>query len=120
MHHLGTRVAREMTVHAERMRENLQLTHGALYSQRALTALVEAGLTRDTAYRIVQDAAQRAWDTGVSFRQLLAEQLTADPDAPGVADEEAAGIGVDLDAIFDPGAYLAHLPEVFERLEALR
>ena len=120
MHHLGTRVAREMTVHAERMRENLELTHGALYSQRALTALVEAGLTRDTAYRIVQDAAQRAWDTGVSFRQLLAEQLTADPDAPGVADEEAAGIGVDLDAIFDPGAYLAHLPEVFERLEALR
>ena len=51
-----------MTVHADRMRENLNATHGALYSQRALLALVEAGRSRDDAYRIVQEAAQRAWD----------------------------------------------------------
>ena len=75
MQHLAARVAREMTVHAERMRDNLELTHGALYSQRALTALVESGMQRDDAYRIVQEPAQRAWDEGTSFRRAsLAEQ----------------------------------------------
>ena len=106
-----------MTVHADRMRENLELTHGAIYSQRALTALVESGMERDAAYRIVQEAAQRAWDEGTSFRDLLAEQRRSTPPPPE-RDEEAAGI--DLDAVFDPSAYLAHVPEVFERLEALR
>ena len=85
------------------MRENLGLTHGALFSQRALTALVESGMTRDDAYRVVQENAQRAWDTRTEFRDLLAE---AAPD-------------LDLDAVFDYGAYLTHLPEIFERLEAL-
>ena len=64
MQHLASRVAREMTVHADRMRENLELTHGAVHSQRALTALVESGMDRDAAYRIVQESAQRAWDEG--------------------------------------------------------
>jgi adenylosuccinate lyase len=93
MQHLGTRVASEMTVHADRMRENLELTHGAVYSQRALTALVESGMDRDAAYRIVQQSAQRAWDEGTSFRDLLAEQLATDPAAPGRKAEEAAGTG---------------------------
>ena len=53
-----------MTVHTDRMRANLELTYGALFSQRALTALVESGMTRDDAYRVVQESAQRAWDTG--------------------------------------------------------
>ena len=74
MQHLGTRVASDMTVRPERMRENLELTHGALFSQRALTALVDSGMTRDDAYRIVQEAAQAAWDTGTHFRELLAEK----------------------------------------------
>jgi adenylosuccinate lyase len=118
MQHLGSRVAREMTVHADRMRENLELTHGAIHSQRALTSLVESGMDRDAAYRIVQEAAQRAWDEGTSFRDLLAEQLTTHPAAPGVEEEEAAGI--DLDSVFDAGTYLAHVPEILERLERLR
>ena len=71
--HLAIRVVEGMTVHADRMRENLNITHGALYSQRALLALVEAGRSRDDAYRIVQEAAQRAWDEGTPFRDLLAE-----------------------------------------------
>ena len=104
MQDLAAEVAREMTIRPDRMRENLELTHGALFSQRALTALVELGLTRDEAYRVVQESAQRAWDTGTQFRDLLAE---AAPD-------------LDLDAVFDYGAYLTHVPEVFERLEALR
>jgi adenylosuccinate lyase len=101
---LAAGVVSGMTIRADRMRENLDHTHGALFSQRALTALVESGMTRDDAYRIVQENAQRAWDTGTDFRQLLAE---AAPD-------------LDLDAVFDYDAYLTHLPEIFERLEALR
>src|SRR5436190_13970711 len=77
MQHLGTRLASGMTIHADRMEANLNLTHGALYSQRALTALVESGLERDAAYRIVQETAQTAWDEQTSFRDLLA---TAAPD----------------------------------------
>jgi adenylosuccinate lyase len=75
MQHLATRVVSGMTVHADRMRENLELTHGAIYSQRALTALIDAGLVRDDAYRLVQENAQRAWDTRTPFRDLLAEAL---------------------------------------------
>jgi adenylosuccinate lyase len=108
MQHQATRVVTGMTVHAGRMRENLELTWGAIYSQRALTALVDAGLDRDDAYRIVQENAQRAWDEQTPFRDLLATALAG-------SDHE-----VDLDAIFDPTAYLTHAGEVFERLEALR
>ncbi len=108
MQHLATRVADGMVVHTERMRENLELTHGAIYSQRALTALIDAGLVRDDAYRVVQENAQRAWDTRTPFRELL---------AAAVAD---AGLEVDVDAVFDPGAYLANAGEVFERLGELR
>ncbi|HEU4706658.1 MAG TPA: adenylosuccinate lyase [Solirubrobacterales bacterium] len=104
MQDLAAKVASGMKVNDERMRENLGLTYGALFSQRALTALVESGMTRDDAYRVVQENAQRAWDTRTEFRDLLAE---AAPD-------------LDLDAVFDYGAYLTHLPEIFERLEALR
>jgi adenylosuccinate lyase len=108
MQHLAARVASGMTVHAERMRENLNLTYGAIYSQRALTALVDAGLVRDEAYRIVQENAQRAWDTRVPFRELLGKAL---------AEKQ---LTVDLDALFDPAAYLSNAGVVFERLEALR
>ena len=108
MQHLGTRVASGMVVHAERMRENLDLTHGAIYSQRALTALIDAGMARDDAYRLVQSNAQRAWDERMPFRELLAGGLSG------------TDLAVDLDAVFDPSAYLAHAGEVFERLEILR
>ncbi|KAA0274525.1 MAG: adenylosuccinate lyase [Acidobacteria bacterium] len=108
MQHLATRVTAGMTVHADRMRENLELTWGAIYSQRALTALVDAGLGRDEAYRLVQENAQRAWDERTPFRDLLAAALAG------------SGHEIDLDAVFDPSAYLTHAGEVFARLEALR
>jgi adenylosuccinate lyase len=104
MQDLAAKVASGMTVNEERMRENLGLTYGALFSQRALTALVESGMTRDDAYRVVQENAQGAWDTRTEFRELLGE---AAPD-------------LDLDKVFDYSAYLTHVPEIFERLEALR
>jgi adenylosuccinate lyase len=110
--HLAERVVREMTIDAERMRLNLGLTAGALLSQRALTALVESGMPRDDAYRLVQGAAQRAFDEGIPFTDLLAERLQTDPAAPdGVAAEVAAISFED---------YLANVDEPFTRLEALR
>ena len=102
--HLATRVVQGMTVHADRMRANLEATHGALYSQRALLALVEAGWSRDDAYRTVQEAAQRAWDEGLEFRDLLGQ----------------AAPGLDLDAVFDPEAFLRHVPGIVARLDRLR
>jgi adenylosuccinate lyase len=103
MQYLGKNLVEGMTVHTDRMRENLELTHGALFSQRALTALVESGMTRDDAYRLVQESAQRAWDEGISFRELIGAK------APQL----------DLDGVFDYGAYLEHVPEVLARLERL-
>jgi adenylosuccinate lyase len=101
--HLAIRVVEGMTVHEERMRENLNATHGALYSQRALLALVEAGRSRDDAYRTVQEAAQRAWDEGIEFRELLADT------APEL----------DLDAVFDPAAFVRHAPAIVARLDRI-
>ncbi len=112
MQHLGTRIAAEMTVNADRMRANLDLTHGALLSQRALTALVEAGMARDDAYRLVQEAAHRAFDGGEPFKRLLAERLQSAPDAPD-------GVAERIEAL-DWSDYLGHVPEVMARLETLR
>jgi adenylosuccinate lyase len=94
-----------MVVDAERMRENLELTHGALFSQRVLLALVESGMIRDDAYRVVQRLAQQAVDTKVHMRELL----TADP----------AGVGLDLDAIFDYGPFIRYADEIVARLDAI-
>jgi adenylosuccinate lyase len=100
---LALRLVDGMVVHEDRMRENLELTHGALYSQRALLALVESGRSREDAYRIVQENAQRAWDEGTPFRDLLAQ----------------AAPELDLDAIFDPRAFVRHAPDVLARLDRL-
>jgi adenylosuccinate lyase len=101
--HLAIRVVDGMTVHTDRMRANLEVTSGALFSQRALLALVESGLSRDDAYRIVQENAQRAWDSGTPFRALLDE----------------AHPGLDLDAIFDPAAFTTHAGAIIGRLDDL-
>jgi adenylosuccinate lyase len=101
--HLALRVVDGMVVHEQRMRRNLELTHGALYSQRALLALVESGRSRDDAYRIVQEAAQRAWDEETPFRELLA----------------ASAPELDLDAVFDPQAFVRHARELVDRLDSL-
>jgi adenylosuccinate lyase len=103
MQYLATNLVEGMTVHTDRMRQNLELTHGALFSQRALTALIESGMTRDDAYRVVQENAQRAWDEETSFRELIA----------------SAAPQLDLDEVFDYGAYLKHVPEVMSRLDRL-
>jgi adenylosuccinate lyase len=103
LQHLALRVVRGLVVHADRMRANIDLTHGALFSQRVLLALVEDGMARDEAYRIVQDDAQRAWDTATPLRDLLA----------------ARDLGLDLDAIFDLDHFTRHARAVVGRLDAI-
>ncbi|MGZ8783409.1 MAG: adenylosuccinate lyase, partial [Gaiellaceae bacterium] len=96
-----------LVVRAERMRENLESSHGLYFSQRLLLALVESGLSRDDAYRLVQRHAMRAWDERLDFTELVC------------ADSEIAG-RVDLDAVLDLGAYTRNIGVVFDRLHALR
>ena len=105
MQHLATKVATGMTVHAERMRENLELTHGALFSQRALTALVESG--HDPRRRLPGRPGERPARLGHRNPLPRPARRGGRPD-------------LDLDAVFDHDAYLTHVPEIFERLEALR
>jgi adenylosuccinate lyase len=85
------------------MRENLDLTYGALFSQRVLLALVAGGRQRDDAYRIAQRFAQQAWDTRTPLRDLL----------------EGEDLGLDLDEIFDLGHYTSHAAEIVGRLASL-
>ena len=101
--HLAIRVVDGMTVHPERMLANLEATHGALYSQRTLLALVEAGRSRDEAYRTVQEAAQRAWDEETPFRELIA----------------AGAPELDLEAVFDTGAFIRHARTIVQRLDRI-
>src|SRR5438477_705515 len=93
-----------MTVRAEQMRRNLDSSHGLYFSQRLLLSLVESGLERDEAYRLVQRHAMRAWDEEQDFRELVR------------GDSEIAG-RVEVDKVFDEAAYTEHVDTVFERLQ---
>jgi adenylosuccinate lyase len=104
-----TRVVDGLVIFPDRMRENLELHGGIAYSQSVLLALVEAGLSRDDAYRIVQRSAAAAWDHGASFRDAIA----ADPEVRAVLDDTA------LAGLFEPGRFLRNLGPMFERLEKL-
>ncbi len=96
-----------LVVRPERMRRNLEASHFLFFSQRVLSALVESGLSRDEAYRLVQRASMRAWEEELDFRELCR------------ADDEIAA-RVDLDSTFDLTAYTRHVDTVFARLEALK
>jgi adenylosuccinate lyase len=103
------RVVEGIVVFPERMRENLAALGGIAFSQPVLLALVDAGLARDDAYRIVQRAAASAWDDGASFR----DAVSADPDVRERLDAD------EVAALFDPARFLRNLGPVFERLEKL-
>jgi adenylosuccinate lyase len=87
------------------MRANLEMTHGALFSQRVLLALVKTGLARDDAYRLTQELAQCACEKGTPLRDLLA------------GDDRAAGL--DLTDIFDYTHYVRHSGEILTRLDEI-
>jgi adenylosuccinate lyase len=104
-----TRVVDGLMVFADRMRDNLLAHGGIAFSQTVLLALVDSGLSRDDAYRIVQRAAAAAWDEGASFR----ERIEADPDVTSRLDPQS------LAELFDPDRFLVNLGGVFDRLEKL-
>ena len=97
-----------------KMQHNLNRTRGLIFSSKVLLALVQTGMTREDAYKVVQRNAMQVWEDiqnavdGPTFR----ERLEADPEAAGLAPET-------LDAIFDPWAFLARKDVVFDRLETL-
>jgi adenylosuccinate lyase len=96
-------------VYPDNMGRNLELTHGLVFSESVLLALVDRGLTREEAYALVQRDAMESWRTGEDFRSLLE------------GDEEIRRyLGAeDLDRCFDLAGHLRNLREIFERLESL-
>jgi adenylosuccinate lyase len=103
---LFTSIIDGMVVYPERMLENLEITQGLGFSQRVLLALIEAGLSREDAYDLVQRNSMRAWAERTPFLNLLA----ADPDVTQVLSSEALG------KLFDYGYYTRHSDVAFERL----
>jgi len=98
-----------LVVRPERMRRNLEASHGLFFSQRLLLALVESGLERSEAYELVQRKAMRAWEEEQDFPAL------ARSDSAISAQLDAAA----LEAVFDLEAYTRHVDVVFDRLSAL-
>jgi adenylosuccinate lyase len=98
-----------LIVDPKRMRRNLEGSHGLVFSQRVLLALVASGLPRDEAYRLVQRNALRAWDEELDFRELVERdeeiRTRVDPETLGEA--------------FDLADALRHIDVIFERVAAL-
>ena len=103
---LFTYVMRGLQVYPERMRENLELTQGLVFSSRTLVALVNKGLSREGAYKLVQSSAMRAWKERIPLRGLL----EADPE---VSDRLSA---TELDVIFDYSVYTKYVDHSFKRV----
>jgi adenylosuccinate lyase len=106
---LTTSILEGLEVDAARMAENLDLSHGLVYSQRVLLRLTDTGLARQVAYEIVQRNAMRAWRERRSFLELL----VADP---AVTDRLTPD---ELKACFDPAWYLRNVDAVFHRVGLL-
>jgi adenylosuccinate lyase len=98
-----------LVVYPERMQRNLDASHNLFFSHRLLLALVEAGLPRDQAYRLVQEHAMRAWDEERDFIELVRGDAEIARHLDGPA----------LDEVFDLAATVRHVDTVFERLGAL-
>jgi adenylosuccinate lyase len=107
---LTTGLVEGLTVDAARMRANLDLTGGLLYSSGVLLALVSAGLSREEAYAVVQAAAMDTWDHGTPFRDTLRKQAAV----RGLSLPEA-----DIDDAFRPERYTERLDPIFGRLAGL-
>ncbi len=103
---LMTEIVSDWVVYPDRMRANLDATFGAIFSQKVMLSLVEHGLDREVAYKIVQRNAQKAWNEEIHFSELLKQ----DPEATAHLDDAA------IDAMFDMNYHVQHLDRTFERL----
>ncbi|MBA2468129.1 MAG: adenylosuccinate lyase [Chloroflexia bacterium] len=101
-----TELVDELVVYPQRMKTNLESSGGLIYSQRVMLALVDAGMDRQAAYKLVQKHAHAAWDEGQTFQDVIA----ADP----IVQERLSA--EKLDELFDPWQQLEHLDATFDRL----
>jgi adenylosuccinate lyase len=92
-------------VFAARMRDNIDLTRGVIYSQKVMIALVDSGWERTRAYEMVQALASESWETGKDFKRLVREQ----PEISAAVSEEK------LDYCFSPESFLENLDAVYRR-----
>ena len=101
-----TGIIKNLLVYPENMMKNLNRLNGLIFSQRVMLALVEKGLSRENAYRLVQKNAMRVWAENVGFKSLLA------------ADEEVSSLltGKELDALFDVTFYTRNVGAVFDKV----
>ena len=99
-------VIKGLQVYPERMKENLDLTQGLVFSQRVMISLIEKGLSREQAYKLVQRNAMQSWKERVSFLGLLQED-------PEVVKHLS---GSELEGIFDYGYFLGHVDDIFQRV----
>src|SRR5262252_5075253 len=109
--HLTTGLVSGLVVDTARMRANLDLTRGLIYTSSVLLVLVAEGMSREDAYALVQAAAMETWETGTPFRETLRKQAAS----RGRELDEAA-----LDEVCRPERYVERLGPVFDRLRALR
>jgi adenylosuccinate lyase len=96
----------KLVVYPGRMKENLELTHGLIYSGELLLALVEKNVSREDAYRWVQRNAMRVWDEGGTFK----EKVQSDPDI------QKTLTAADVAHVFDSARLLANVDRIFERV----
>ncbi len=101
-----TDMLEHLLVYPTRMRQNLELSGGLIYSQRLLLALVDAGAQRKDAYESVQRNAMQAWQEGCGFQDLVLK----DPLVTKFLSSDQ------IRACFDPKQYLAHLDELYARV----
>ena len=104
-----TKLIDTLDVDTDRMLANLDASHGLVFSGSVLLALVDKGMLRDDAYRVVQESAMRAWNESLDFGALI----KASPDARAVLSE------AEIDAAMDPAQYMAGRDVIFARLEEL-
>jgi adenylosuccinate lyase len=101
-----TEVIRELVVHPDRMRANVESTHGVIFSGQVLLALMRRGLSRSQAYRLVQRCALAAWRNGGDFSEaLLRDQAVRRHLSPQA-----------LRRCVDPRVHLRHVQRVFRRV----
>ena len=108
--HLTTGLVEGLVVDAARMRANMGLTNGLLYSSGVLLELVSSGMSREDAYALVQAAAMDTWDNQIPFR----DALLAQGKSRNMAIDELA-----LDRAFDAERYVGRLGGVFDRVSRL-
>ena len=109
-------IMENLVVYPEHMKENMERSYGLVYSQRVLLALVERGMARETAYKLVQAHGMTAWNERRSFFDLLAAD---DAVLEGLSRTEGATVVNPLAALkelFDPSYYLRHVDASFERV----